>query len=376
MPVEENGNREKVIVKTSVTGIAVNLLLVAFKATVGLLSNSIAIVLDAVNNLSDALSSVITILGAKLAGREADKKHPFGYGRVEYLSSLVISLIVLYAGITSLIESIKKIIHPETPDYSTVTLIIVGVAVFAKIFLGLYVKKTGDRVNSDSLINSGKDALLDSVISAATLIAAFIFIFSGLSLEAYLGAVISLVIIKAGFDMISETVSKLLGEPGDAKLIQDIKATVRSFPEVKGAYDLILHNYGPDTYNGSVHVEVEDTLSPDRLDELSREIMVKVYQTHHVILTAIGFYSVNTQDEEVIGLKDEIGRRVMSHEYVKGMHGFHFNKKDNSVRFDVVISFDAPSRQAVFLKVLNDLKDTYPDIDFTPAMDMDYGEII
>ena len=376
MPVEENGNREKVIVKTSVTGIAVNLLLVAFKATVGLLSNSIAIVLDAVNNLSDALSSVITILGAKLAGREADKKHPFGYGRVEYLSSLVISLIVLYAGITSLIESIKKIIHPETPDYSTVTLIIVGVAVFAKIFLGLYVKKTGDRVNSDSLINSGKDALLDSVISAATLIAAFIFIFSGLSLEAYLGAVISLVIIKAGFDMISETVSKLLGEPGDARLIQDIKATVRSFPEVKGAYDLILHNYGPDTYNGSVHVEVEDTLTPDRLDELSREIMVKVYQTHHVILTAIGFYSVNTQDEEVIGLQDEIEKRVMSHEYVKGMHGFHFNKKDNSVRFDVVISFDAPSRQAVFLKVLNDLKDTYPDIDFTPAMDMDYGEII
>ena len=376
VPVEENGNREKVIVKTSVTGIAVNLLLVAFKATVGLLSNSIAIVLDAVNNLSDALSSVITILGAKLAGREADKKHPFGYGRVEYLSSLVISLIVLYAGITSLIESIKKIIHPETPDYSTVTLIIVGVAVFAKIFLGLYVKKTGDRVNSDSLINSGKDALLDSVISAATLIAAFIFIFSGLSLEAYLGAVISLVIIKAGFDMISETVSKLLGEPGDARLIQDIKATVRSFPEVKGAYDLILHNYGPDTYNGSVHVEVEDTLSSDRLDELSREIMVKVYQTHNVILTAIGFYSVNTQDEEVIRLQEEIGRRVMSHEYVKGMHGFHFNKKDNSVRFDVVISFDAPSRQAVFLKVLNDLKDTYPDIDFTPAMDMDYGEII
>ena len=280
MPVEENGNREKVIVKTSVTGIAVNLLLVAFKATVGLLSNSIAIVLDAVNNLSDALSSVITILGAKLAGREADKKHPFGYGRVEYLSSLVISLIVLYAGITSLIESIKKIIHPETPDYSTVTLIIVGVAVFAKIFLGLYVKKTGDRVNSDSLINSGKDALLDSVISAATLIAAFIFIFSGLSLEAYLGAVLSLVIIKAGFDMISETVSKLLGEPGDARLIQDIKATVRSFPEVKGAYDLILHNYGPDTYNGSVHVEVEDTLTPDRLDELSRVIMGEGNEEH------------------------------------------------------------------------------------------------
>ena len=120
----------------------------------------------------------------------------------------------------------------------------------------------------------------------------------------------------------------------------------------------------------------EDPLPPDGVEDFSGEIRFRLFQTHHVILTAIGFYSVNTQDEEVIGLQDEIGRRVMSHEYVKGMHGFHFNKKDNSVRFDVVISFDAPSRQAVFLKVLNDLKDTYPDIDFTPAMDMDYGEII
>ena len=375
-PVEDNASREKIIVRTSVTGIITNLLLVAFKATVGLLSNSIAIVLDAVNNLSDALSSVITILGTKLAGREADKKHPFGYGRVEYLSSLVISIIVLYAGITSLIESIKKIIHPETPDYSTVTLVIVAVAVLAKIFLGLYVKKTGERVNSDSLVNSGKDALLDSVISTATLVAAFVFIFSGLSLEAYLGAVISLVIIKAGFDMISETVSKLLGEPGDAQLIQDIKATVRSFPEVKGAFDLILHNYGPDTYNGSIHIEVEDTVTPDRLDELSREIMLKVYDDHNVFLTAIGVYSVNTKDEEVIRLSDEVAKRVMSHEFVKGIHGFHFNKKDNSVRFDVVISFDAPSRHAVFDEVLNDLQNAYPGIIFTPAMDMDYGEII
>ena len=373
--MEEN-NRSKVIIRTSVIGILANVFLATFKAVIGMLSNSIAIVLDAVNNLSDALSSVITIIGTKLAAREPDKKHPFGYGRIEYLSSLVIALIVLYAGITSLIESIKKIINPETPEYSVISLVIVGVAVLVKIGLGLFVKTTGKRINSDSLVNSGKDALLDSVISSATLVAALVFTFTGRSLEAWLGAVISLVIIKAGFEMLSETVSKLIGEPGDVKLLMDIKKTVCSFPEVKGAYDLILHNYGPDTYNGSIHVALEDDCSITRLDELTREITKTVYAKYQVLLTGIGVYSINTKDEEVKALREEIEKRVLSREFVKQMHGFYYNKKDGSIRFDVVISFDAKSRQAVFAQVLDDLRSAWPDKQFTLAMDMDYGEIL
>lgn len=372
--MEEN-NRGKIIVRTSVIGILANVLLAAFKAGIGLLSNSIAIVLDAVNNLSDALSSVITIVGTKLAAREPDKKHPFGYGRIEYISSLVIAIIVLYAGITSLTESVKKIIHPDTPDYSTVSLVIVGVAVLVKIGLGLFVKKTGEKVNSDSLVNSGKDAILDSVISSATLVAAIVFVLSGISLEAYLGAVISLVIIKAGFEMLSETLSKILGEPGDVRLMQEIKRTICSFDEVKGAYDLILHNYGPDTYNGSVHIELEDGCELTRVDELNREIMTAVYLKHRVILTAIGIYSINTKDEEVKALRNEIAKRVLAHEHVRQIHGFYYSKKEKAVRFDVVISFDAKSRQAVFDEVLTELKQTYPDLTFNLAMDMDYGEI-
>lgn len=373
---EEENNRGKIIVRASIIGILANVFLAGFKAAVGLLSNSIAIVLDAVNNLSDALSSVITIIGTKLAGKEPDKKHPFGYGRIEYLSSLIISIIVLYAGVTSLIESVKKIINPEVPDYNTLSLVIVGVAIFVKIGLGLYVKTTGEKVNSDSLVNSGKDALLDSVISSATLVAALTYIFTGLSLEAYLGAVISAVIIKAGLEMLTETISKLLGEPGDVELLQGIKKTVNSFDEVKGAYDLVLHNYGPDTYNGSIHIEIDDKVPLTRIDELSREIMNKVYSEKKVLLTAIGIYSVNTHDEEVMKLCQDIRKRVGAHEFVKQIHGFHYGKKDKQVRFDVVISFDAPSRQAVFKEVLNDLKETYPDYDFTLAMDMDYGELL
>ena len=177
-------SRSKKIVQTSIIGILANVLLAGFKAVMGILSNSIAITLDAVNNISDAASSVITIIGAKLAGKSPDKKHPFGYGRIEYLSAMIIAVIVLYAGITSFTESIKKIIAPETPDYSLVILIIVAVGVLVKIVLGRYVKSVGVKINSESLINSGEDATLDSIISASTLVAAISYIFWGVSLFA------------------------------------------------------------------------------------------------------------------------------------------------------------------------------------------------
>ena len=202
-------DREKTIVKTGIIGIVTNILLAAFKAFVGLLSNSIAIILDAVNNLSDALSSTITIIGTKLAGKKPDKKHPMGHGRIEYISAAIISMIVLYAGITSLIESVKKIINPVTPEYKTVTLIIVAVAVVVKIVLGTYVKKTGEKVNSDALKASGKDALFDSIISASTLVAAIVFLISGVGIEAYLGAAISVIIIKSGVEMTGDLVERL-----------------------------------------------------------------------------------------------------------------------------------------------------------------------
>ena len=367
-------SREKTIVRTSIIGIIANVFLAGFKAAVGLMSNSIAIVLDAVNNISDAGSSIITIVGTKLAGREPDKKHPFGYGRIEYLSAMVISVIVLYAGITSLVESIKQIIHPQTPDYSTVSLIIVAVAVAVKILLGRYVKGVGVKVKSDSLINSGEDATLDSVISASTLVAAGIFLLFGLSLEAWLGAVISLVIIKSGIGMLRDTISQLLGERNDADLAKAIEKTVLSFPGVQGAYDLVLNNYGPDTWNGSIHIEVPDTYSADRLDRLIREITVKVLREHRVLLTAIGVYSMNTRDEEVIKTKEQVSKIVFAHEHVRQLHGFYLTKETNTIRFDIVISFDAKDRRAVYAQVVEDVQKAFPGYTLQVAMDTDFAE--
>ena len=165
-------SRDKIIARTSLLGIFANLVLVGFKATVGIIANSIAVILDALNNLSDALSSLITIIGNFIAGRKPDKKHPLGHGRVEYITAMIIAALVIYAGITAGVESVKKIITPEEPDYSTVSLIIIAAAVAVKIVLGLYFKKTGNAVNSSALTASGTDALFDAIISASVLASA------------------------------------------------------------------------------------------------------------------------------------------------------------------------------------------------------------
>ncbi len=370
----EHQSREAVIIRTSIVGILANVFLAAFKAIIGLISNSIAVVLDAVNNLSDAVSSVITIVGTKLAGREPDRKHPFGHGRIEYITAIIISVIILYAGITSLIESVKKIIHPEEPDYSYIALIIIAVAVVVKIILGRYMKTVGRRVNSDSLVNSGEDATLDSVISASTLVAALIFMFSGLSLEAYLGAVISLVIIKSGIDMLRETLSRLLGEKADAELSGKIKKTVMEFPNVMGAYDLIVHNYGPDTFQASIHIEVPDDLSVSQVDDLCRNITNEVYKQHNIILTAVGIYSSNRNDEKVNQIEKELKERFLSHEYVNQVHGFYLDKETGIIRLDAVISFDAPDRSELMATLYKEAKELYPEYDYYIIQDLEFSE--
>ena len=366
--------RNQIIIRTSIIGILANVLLSVFKSAVGLISGSIAIVMDAVNNLSDAASSLITIIGTKLAGKAPDRKHPFGHGRGEYLSAMIISVLVLYAGLTSLIESFKKILSPKTPDYSAVTLVIVAIAVLVKIVLGRYVQQKGEQVHSDSLINSGKDALNDSIISASTLVAAIIFLTTGLSLEPYLGLIISLLITKSGVDMLRATISQLLGERANLELARSIKKTVTSFPDVTGACDLILNNYGPDLFTGSIHIEVPDTYTVLQLDELSQNITHKVLEDNHVILTAIGVYPANTGNKKAAQMKRLISEIVLSHEHVMQLHGFYVNEVKKTIRFDVIISFDAKDRDAVYQHIVNEISELYPDYKLLVELDTDFSE--
>ncbi len=367
-------DRGKIIVRTSVIGILANALLAAFKAFVGIITGSIAVTLDAVNNLSDALSSVITILGTKIAGKRPDKKHPLGHGRVEYLTAAIISVIVLYAGVTSLGESVKKIIHPETPEYTTASLIIIAAAVVVKILLGRYVKGVGERVQSDALIASGTDATMDSVISLSTLVAAAIFLIWGLSLEAWLGAIISLVIIKSGLEMLRGAISTILGERADSEVSRGVKEIINTFEPVSGAYDLLLHSYGPDKTLGSVHIEVPDTMTAGELDALEREIVEKVMDETGVILTGISVYSVNTTNNAVAVLHEGVRRIVMSQPYVLQMHGFFANEEARTMQFDVVIDFAAPDMSAAHAAVVKAVAEAYPDYQLNIALDQDLSD--
>ncbi len=362
--------REKAIVKTSIIGIVTNVLLAVFKAIVGMVSHSIAVTLDAVNNLSDALSSVITIVGAKLGAKAPNKKHPLGYGRIEYLSSMLVAAIVLYAGITSMVESIKKIISPETPDYSTVSLIIIAVAIVVKLVLGQYVKKQGKKHNSGALVASGSDALFDAILSASVLASAVVYLIWHVSLEAYVGVVIAVIIIKAGVEMMIETLNDILGKRSDREEVKNVKRLICEEPDVRGAYDLIMYNYGPNKNYASVHVELPDTMTVDEVDKLTRRVQAKVYTETGVILTGVGVYSFNTSDDEAAQIRNKVLETVMAHDWALQMHGFYADTEKKTLRFDVVVSFDIDDKEAISI-LTDEIQKLYPDYKLMIVPDID-----
>ena len=365
--------REKTIVKTSIIGIVTNLFLVGFKAFVGLVSNSIAVILDAVNNLSDALSSVVTIIGAKLGAKQPDKKHPLGYGRIEYLSSMIVAALVLYAGITSLVESVKKIIQPEAAEYSTVSIVIISVAIVVKLVLGTFVRKQGKKVNSGALTASGSDALFDAVLSASVLASAIVYLIWGVSLEAYVGAVIALFIIKAGIEMMIETVNDIIGKREDSETVRELKEIICAEEDVLGAYDVTLFNYGPNKNYGSVHVELPDNMNVDDVDRITRRIQTDVFRKTGVILTGIGVYSFNTSDDEAAKMRNAVQKAVMSHDWALQMHGFYADTENKTVRFDVVLSFDI-ERKAALEALYKDIYGLYPDYEILIIPDVDVAD--
>ena len=368
--MENNNIREKQITRTSVIGIVANIFLAGFKALVGLLSHSIAIVLDAVNNLTDALSSVITILGVKLAKRRPDEKHPFGYGRIEYFSAVLIAAIVLAAGATSLIESVKKVIHPEAPDYSLVTLIIVAVAVVVKLLLGRYVKGQGEKYNSEALVASGSDASFDAIISASTLVGAVINLLFHLNLDGIIGAVISVFILKAGLEMLMDSVSDIMGARPDSEITKEIRETVTAVPGVLGAYDLILHNYGPDQAIGSIHVEVSDALDGKSLHVMTKAIQTAVLEKFRVFLT-VGFYAV---DESRKAERETIEAVCKQHPGVLGIHGLFFDEEKKCLNFDVLTDFTVHDRAGLIRQLQQELAPKFADYAIIINFDTNYTD--
>jgi len=370
----EIAKRQKVIIRASIVGIVGNFFLAAFKAFVGILTNSIAIILDAVNNFSDMLSSIVTIVGILLANKAPDRRHPMGHGRYEYLSTAVIAIIIIYIGITAIKESINKIINPEDVAYNALSIAIVAVAVIVKIFIGLYFRKTAKKVDSDSLKASGTDALFDSIISFATIISAVIYLTTGFKTEAYLATIISVLIIRSGLMMLREIFSVIAGERVSPELSKNIKKSVREVPGVKGAFDLMIHDYGTQMIFCSLNIEVEESLTAREIDDISREVRRKVFYGYHIYISSVGIYSINTESEEINKMYRRVKELLSHYDHVIQMHGFHVDENKREISFDVVLSFDVKNRRAYYLAIKRHLRKTFPKYSINIALDSDYSD--
>lgn len=366
-------NRSKIIVRTSIVGILTNLGLVVLKAIVGLFANSIAIIMDAINNLSDALSSVITIVGTKLAQKKPDAKHPYGHGRVEYITSLIIAVIILIAGGGAIVESIRSIIENQTPSFNAVSLILIAVAVVVKIVLGLYFRHVGKKVNSEALKGSGIDALFDALLSLGTLVSIGVALIWKVSIEGYVGVIIGLFMLKSGIGVLRTSLSSIIGERTSKETSEAIKHLVCENPEVKGAYDLIVNNYGPDRGIGSIHIEVNDDLTAKEIHPLTRRISAQVYEKFGIIMT-IGIYASNNSDPIINKIRNDIRDEVLKHDTIKQIHGFYCNQETKSISFDVIVDFEDKDASKLIKEIHDNLSNKYPDYQFYIVEDKDFSD--
>ena len=346
-------NREREIVKTSVIGIIGNAFLVAFKAFVGILAGSIAIIMDAVNNFTDALSSTITIAGTKLAGKRPDKKHPYGYGRIEYLTSTLIAVLILFAGGMAVYESILSIIdhfgNGTMPTFEIYSIVIVAVAIGVKVAIGLFFRKKGQKIESDALKASGIDALFDSILSTGTLVGVLVAKFAGVYIEGYLGIAIGLFILKSGVEVMRESLSSMIGDRYDKEHVTAIKEDINKIEGVRGCYDLILHNYGHDRDIGSVHIGVKDDLTAKEIQAIERRIGLLLYKKYHTIMT-VGIYAENSDDFSC-AIFEKVCAVVREHPHILQTHGFYVDESEKVISFDLVISFDDPDPLETIRKV-------------------------
>lgn len=366
-------NRQKEIIKTGTYGIATNIIVAGGKAIVGVASGSMAIIMDAINNLTDALSSIITIVGVKLASLPPDDKHPFGYGRMEYFAAVIIAAMILIAGGTSLVEAVEGILDPTDQEYSTFGLIIIAITIIIKFVLGFYTKRKGKQLSSDSLISSGTECIYDCIVSISTLVSAGVMVAFNVSLDCWLAAIISCLIIKAGIEMLMSPITELLGKRNDPELTGEIKQRVRSIDGVRGVFDVVLHNYGPSQQIGALHVEVNDTMPASELHKLTRRIQ-KLVRTEFGILVTVGFYAHHQDNSEVASEEQRIRKHVCSCDGVLGMHGFYVSDEDKMISFDVVYSVKMKHPLSLRDNLTEWLQDKYAGYDISIGLDRNYSE--
>ena len=368
---QDPDTREGIIAGTSGLGIIVNLLIAAIKVILGLLANSIAIISEGVNNASDALTSVLTLVGTKLAGKKPDKKHPFGYGRIEYLTSLIIAIAILITGFEMITSSVELIFNPEPMDISIAALLAVAISAVIKFFLGIYTIKQGKKADSGALTAVGLDCRNDSFVSVVTIASAIIFLVFDFSVDAYVGIFTSLIILKAGFEVLKDTVSELLGKPGDEELAEKLYKEIRGTEGVLGAADMMLHNYGPDAYSGSVNIEMDHEMTVGEIYEILHALQLRIMYEHKVTMV-FGIYAVDNDHEDVKAIRKTVADFVLAQEHVKSFHAVYLDPNSPKIYCDLIVDYDLRDWDALREEFIAYMAERFPENEIVLTVETEF----
>lgn len=336
---QDPGSREGAVVTVSALNILVNLISAAVKVVIGMAVSSIAIVSEGVNNATDSATSLITIVGTKLSAKHPTEKHPFGFGRIEYLTSLLIAVLILFTGAELMESSIKLIFDPQEMSISYVTMAIIAVSAILKLLLGTFTIKEGKRVDSSSLAALGTECRSDSVVSVITLVTALVFLVFRVNLDAYAGIIMALIVLKAGLEVLRQTLSDLLGQSGEKELAQELYRIIRAEPLVLNAADMMLHNYGPDAYSGSVNVEIDHSKTVGEVYAALHELQLRIMHEKHITMV-FGIYAVDKDHQEIRQLREQVAAFVREQEHVTSYHALYIHPNGRDIYVDLVVDYD------------------------------------
>ena len=357
---QEPDSREGTVVTVSGLNILVNLIFAAIKVVIGLAVSSIAIVSEGVNNATDSATSLITIVGTKLSAKHPTEKHPFGFGRIEYLTSLLISVLILFTGAELMESSVKRIFEPQEMSISYVTMAIIAVSALVKLVLGLYTIKEGRRVDSSSLVALGTECRSDSVVSVITLVTALVFLVFHVSLDAYAGIIMSLIVLKAGFEVLKETLSDILGQAGEKELAQELYRIIRAEPLVLNAADMMLHNYGPDAYSGSVNVEIDHSKTVEEVYAALHELQLRIMHEKHITMV-FEIYAVDRDHAQIRQLREQVAAFVREQKHVTSYHALYIHPNGKDLYVDLVVDYDLDDWEALRKEFTAYMAELYPD---------------
>ena len=371
--------REKVGTKASVVGIVTNAAFFGLKFILGSMMRSVAVIADGFNNLSDAASSIVSLIGFKVAGKKPDAKHPFGYGRIEYIAALVVSFLILTTGLSVIKDSFANIIKPESLSVTLAGFIGLGISIVAKIVLGLYTKRLGKKIDSISLIASGTDALNDVVVTFATVISMVVFMIFKVNIDGYIGCVVAFFIIKAGIEVVTDALGPLLGQPADKEVVDKIEEIILSGEGIVGVHDLVVHNYGPGRIFASAHAEIPSDCDLLRMHDIIDQIETKIFKEINVEIT-IHFDPIDVNNDNLARMREKVAEIVNNIDSTLKFHDFRMvsGHTHTNLIFDIVYPYNCKLKEEEVLEKIDEKIDELSDFDnmkYFTVIKVDYPKV-